>query len=186
MIITLTVREEDKVKEAAEAVDRHYSDKVLKEEFLRRINEEKVKNILQSIPAIAKALASDTESGEKTGRMIFLNSPVNITIQTGEGHTSVLAGSVTEAAIGPGASLNIFQNYEDNKTKIDGLLNELRTGLAQDRKALVDQFTDALKAKDEGEVRSTWDKIRNGIGTTSNLVSIAGGVAQLLSLYFSR
>jgi len=68
--------------------------------------------------------------------------------------TAVLNNSVKKSAIGPGATLHIFQNYKNNKTKV--------AGLDKDRKALVDQFTDALKAKDEDMVKSKWDKIKNG------------------------
>jgi len=185
MVITLTVEGEDKVKETAEAVDRLYDDKGLEREFVRGMDDALNRKLFQSIPGMNQAITSACGSDDKRGSPVTINNNITIINQFGDGHSAVLSDSVNKSAIGPGATINIIQKYEENKPEVDELLKQLRAGLTQDRKALVDQFTDALKAKDEGKVKSTWDKIRNGIGTTSNLVSIAGGVAQLLGLYLS-
>lgn len=185
MVITLTVEEEDKAKETAEAVDRLYGDKGLEREFVRGMDDAFNKNLFQFIPGMKQVITSERGSDDKRGSHVIINNNITIINQSGDSHTAVLSDSVNKSAIGPGATINIIQKYEENKPAVDELLKQLRDGLAQDRKALVDQFTDALQAKDEGKVKSTWDKMRNGIGTIANLVSIAGGVAQLLGLYFS-
>jgi uncharacterized protein YjbI with pentapeptide repeats len=143
LVITFTVEEEEYAKEVAAAIDRLYADKRLEEEFIKPLKEAFNKKILQSLPGLDKGLVRGFGQGEKIGTPV-VNNNITIIYQSGDGHTAVHADTVNKSAIGSGSTINIFQNYENNKTTVDKLLKELRVGLTEDRKGLVEQFTKAL------------------------------------------
>lgn len=182
MVVSLGVKDEDKVEEVAEAVDRLYKDKELEEEFLTKIKKAVNKELVQLLPALNNVLTDNNEAKDGKPHKKELNTPSTINCITVTGNTFVFGSTMNQSAVGPGAIVDFSQNYLSNQTNADGLIGKLREGLAEDRKALADQLTEALKTKENSKAQEVWDEIKNGIGTGGTIVSIAGTLAKLLGL----
>jgi len=177
MVVTLGVENNAQVLDVTNRVEELFNDKEFAKEFLLKFGVDALKVLCPSSPHNTLADASSN---------ITINNftqPSSYIATSGEGHTVINGSRIDRSAIGAGASVDFSQRYEENRVAIDKGLAELGRVIGEGQWQLVEDFTEALKGKDDTETHKAWGMIQK-VPEVVTAGTAAYKVAKVVGNYF--